>query len=210
MKQCGRLLWALLGAAACGCRPSAPSSPSGSEAAGSFKLRPPLNASCPPSAAASTPPAVAASTPPAVATAAAPDPAPPAASPAAAADPAKARETTFDDLKFAMEIGAPFSRSLLTPQVESLFGQRIRLRGYLLPTLRKRGLQQFVLVRDNMECCFGPGAALYDCVLVTMAEGQTAEFTIRPVAVEGVFDFEEHAPLGTTLAIYKMTADSVE
>lgn len=120
------------------------------------------------------------------------------------------RETTFDDLKFDMEIGAEFDRALLTPQVESLFGQQIRIRGYILPTLRKRGLKQFVLVRDNMECCFGPGAALYDCILVTMQEGKTAEFTIRPVAVEGVFDFEQHAPLGPTLAIYKMTAESVE
>jgi hypothetical protein len=120
------------------------------------------------------------------------------------------RETTFDDLKFDMEIGSEFDPTLLTPQVESLFGQKIRIRGYILPTLRKRGLKQFVLVRDNMECCFGPGAALYDCILVTMQEGKTAEFTIRPVAVEGVFDFEQHAPLGPTLAIYKMTAESVE
>jgi hypothetical protein len=120
------------------------------------------------------------------------------------------RETTFDDLKFDMEIGAEFDRALLTPQVESLFGQKIRIRGYILPTLRKRGLKQFVLVRDNMECCFGPGAALYDCILVTMQDGKTAEFTIRPVAVEGVFDFEQHAPLGPTLAIYKMTAESVQ
>ena len=42
-----------------------------------------------------------------------------------------------------------------------------------------------VLVRDNLECCFGPGAALYDCVMVRMNPGKTTNFSIRPVTVEG-------------------------
>ena len=66
----------------------------------------------------------------------------------------------------------------------------IRIRGYILPSFQQSGLTQFVLVRDNMECCFGPGAALFDCIVVQMAEGKTAEYTIRPVAVEGEFRFE--------------------
>lgn len=121
------------------------------------------------------------------------------------------RETTFDDLKFEMQEGDAFERSMLTPQVESLFGKSIRIRGYIYPTLKKRGLKQFVLVRDNMECCFGPGAALYDCVLVHMKEGKTAEFSIRPVAVEGDFSFEEFRDYDdTTRAIYRLDAEVVE
>ena len=81
-------------------------------------------------------------------------------------------EATFDDVKFAMEKTEKFERSMLTDKVRSLLGKPIRIRGYMYPTLRKRGLTQFVLVRDNMECCFGPGAALYDCILVTMAPGE--------------------------------------
>jgi hypothetical protein len=120
-------------------------------------------------------------------------------------------ESTFDDLKFPMDKTAKFERSMLTPKVQSLFGKRIRLRGYMFPTPQKRGIKQFVLVRDNMECCFGPGAALYDCVLITMAPGQTAEYSIRPIAVEGEFRLEELlGPDGRPLAIYQMQGEAVK
>ena len=120
-------------------------------------------------------------------------------------------ETTFDDIKFEMEKTEPFVKSMLTPQVEQLFDQSIRIRGYIYPTLRKRGLKQFVLVRDNLECCFGPGAALFDCILVRMVAGKTAEYTIRPVAVEGTFRFEEFlGPDGKHLAIYCLDGEKVD
>ena len=126
-------------------------------------------------------------------------------------DAAGIMESTFDDLKFPMEKTAMFERSMLTPKVQSLFGNRIRLRGYMFPTPQKRGIKQFVLVRDNMECCFGPGAALYDCVLVTMEPGATTEYSIRPIAVEGEFRVEElMGPDGRPLAIYQMKGEAVK
>jgi hypothetical protein len=126
-------------------------------------------------------------------------------------DAAGVLESSFDDVRFEMDKTAPFDRALLTPKVKALFGDRIRIRGYMYPTLRKRGLKQFVLVRDNLECCFGPGAALYDCILVTMQEGKTAEFSIRPIAVEGKFRLDEFkGPDGQILAIYQMEGEAVK
>jgi hypothetical protein len=123
----------------------------------------------------------------------------------------QAVEATFDDIKFEMELNDRFKRSLLTPKIEDLFGQRIRIRGYMYPTLKRRGLTAFVLVRDNQECCFGPGAALFDCIRVQMHPDKTAAFSIRPIAVEGVFKFEEFADMdGTTRAIYLLEQASVE
>jgi hypothetical protein len=119
-------------------------------------------------------------------------------------------ETTFDDIKFEMELDDPFQRSLLTLKIEKLFGQRIRIRGYMYPTLKRRGLTAFVLVRDNQECCFGPGAALFDCIRVQLHPDKTAEYSIRPVAVSGVFKFEEFTDMdGTTRAIYLLEQASV-
>ena len=119
-------------------------------------------------------------------------------------------DVTFDDVKFEMEKTDDFERSMLTPKINAMVGQRIRIRGYMFPTALKRGITQFVLVRDNMECCFGPGAALFDCVLVTMQPGETAEFSIRPIAVEGAFRVEElPGPDGRPLAIYQMTGEAV-
>jgi hypothetical protein len=120
-------------------------------------------------------------------------------------------EATFDDVKFEMVKTDKFERSMLTPKVQSLFDKRIRIRGYMYPTMRRKGLTQFVLVRDNMECCFGPGAALFDCILITMEPGKTAEYSIRPIAVEGTFRLDEYpGPDGRPLAIYQMKGEAVE
>ena len=109
-----------------------------------------------------------------------------------------------------MEKGGPFTRDLLPERVTALEEGRIRIRGYILPSFQQTGLAQFVLVRDNMECCFGPGAALYDCVVVRMQPGKTANFSIRPVAVAGTFRLEElRGPDGKHLAIYALEGEEV-
>ena len=119
-------------------------------------------------------------------------------------------DKTFDDIRFEIAPDQPFRRDMLPAAIEAIAGQRIRIRGFILPTPQKRGIRAFVLVRDNQECCFGPGAALYDCILVEMQPGKTAEFSIRPVAVEGTFDIREIiGPDGKHLAIYHLEGESV-
>jgi hypothetical protein len=109
-----------------------------------------------------------------------------------------------------MQKGDPFTRELLPKRVSALEQSRVRIRGYILPSFQQRGLTQFVLVRDNQECCFGPGAALHDCVVVRMRPGRSADFSIRPVAVEGTFRVEElRGPDGRHLAIYALDAEGV-
>jgi hypothetical protein len=127
------------------------------------------------------------------------------------AAPAAIREITFDDIKLELQKGEPFSRDRLTDRVNALDRQRVRIRGYILPSFQQSGLTQFVLVRDNQECCFGPGAALHDCVVVRMQPGRAAEFSIRPVAVAGTFRVEElRGPDGRHLAIYALDGESVQ
>ncbi len=121
------------------------------------------------------------------------------------------RDISFDDIKFEIEKGDPFTFDLLPKRVTALENSKIRIRGYILPSFQQKGLTQFVLVRDNMECCFGPGAALYDCIVVRMHAGKTANFSIRPVAVEGTFHIRElRGPDGTHLAIYEMHGEDVQ
>jgi hypothetical protein len=121
------------------------------------------------------------------------------------------REITFDDIKLDLAKDEAFTRDRLTPRVTELDGGRVRIRGYILPSFQQRGLTQFVLVRDNQECCFGPGAALHDCVVVRMQPGATADFSIRPVAVTGGFRVEElRGPDGRHLAIYALDGENVQ
>lgn len=129
---------------------------------------------------------------------------------AQAASPA-AQGITFDDIKFDIEKGAPFDRSMITPKIEALVGKRIKIRGYILPSFQQTGIAQFVLVRDNMECCFGPGAALYDCIVVEMKPGKSTNFTVRPVAVEGTFSIVENLDDERRVgAIFHLVGEAVE
>jgi len=137
------------------------------------------------------------------------------AAPAAEKRPAQTKELTFDDIKFEMTKEEPFERKMITDDIEKLAGKRVRIHGYILPSFQQEGLTQFVLVRDNMECCFGPGAALFDCIIVNMAEGTSASFTTRPVAVEGTFKIEIlEDPIDSEavrpLAIYQLDGEAVE
>ena len=109
-----------------------------------------------------------------------------------------------------MQKGDAFTSELLPRRVTTLVWEPVRIRGYILPSFQQTGLTQFVLVRDNQECCFGPGAALHDCIVVRMRQGRTADYTIRPVAVAGTFRIDElRAPDGTHLAIYALDGDEV-
>ena len=119
-------------------------------------------------------------------------------------------EITFDDLKFDIEKGGKFERSMITENIEELNKKTLQIRGYILPAsvFKQTGIEEFVLVRDNMECCFGPGAALYDCIIVQMEKGKFADFSTRPIAVKGKFEIKEfkYPDSEDHYAIYKMTA----
>lgn len=130
-------------------------------------------------------------------------------------------EINFDDLKFDIEKDGAFDESMWTKRLKTINGKKVKLRGYILPssTYQSKGFSQFVLVRDNQECCFGPGAALYDCVFVVMVEGNTADFTTRPVTVEGKFILDPETykypggkgPRGAThLAVFRIDGVKVK
>lgn len=131
-----------------------------------------------------------------------------------ARDAARKRgEITFDDLKFDIEKGGEYKPEMISPAIKDLEKKTLKLRGFILPNsvFQTNGIKQFVLVRDNRECCFGPGAALYDCVWVEMAAGKTATFSTQVVTVKGKFAIDEETFKNTDgYAIFKMTAEEVK
>ena len=135
----------------------------------------------------------------------------PIAATSASAEPNQpVRDITFDTVKFDIQKDQPFARSMLTPAIEKLHNMPVRIRGFILPSFQQTGLTQFVLVRDNMECCFGPGAALYDCIVVEMQPGKSTDFTTHPVAVEGTFTIHElRSPEDRCMAVYHLEGEKV-
>ena len=130
-------------------------------------------------------------------------------------------EITFDDLKFEIEKDAPFDDQMITKDIKELDGKTVRLSGWILPTTlyRETEISQFVLVRDNRECCFGPGAALYDCVMVEMVPGKTTDFQTRAVTVRGKLKIDTkrykypggRGPRGAShMAVFMIAGESVK
>ena len=124
----------------------------------------------------------------------------------------RTRDISFDDIKFKMEKKEKFKRSMLTEKIEKLSGKTVKIRGYIFPggIFKQKGITKFVLVRDNQECCFGPGAALFDCVIVRMKPGKSTDFSVRPIAVEGKFSIREFRQGKKLRAVYAISGDSAK
>lgn len=126
----------------------------------------------------------------------------------------KIEDITFDDIKLDLAKDEDYDEEKVTERVRELHKQMIRVGGWIHPSFafQQKGIKEFVLVRDNMECCFGPGAALYDCIIVQMEEGKSAEYTTRPIKVEGMFELRpaKDELTGKHYAIYYMRARRVK
>lgn len=66
-------------------------------------------------------------------------------------------------------------------------GRDVLLKGYMFPGSQSHGIRQFLLVRDQGDCCFGGNPKLTDRVLVTLAEPAGMAFTPRLVKIAGRF-----------------------
>jgi hypothetical protein len=110
--------------------------------------------------------------------------------PAVSSAKGRARNISFDTIKFEMEKRDRFVKTMLTPTINALDKKRVKIRGFMLPGYQDSGIARFVLVRDNQECCFGPGAALFDAIFIEMRKGETTKYEYFPISVEGVFHID--------------------
>ena len=67
----------------------------------------------------------------------------------------------------------------IPPEVLEMDGKRVFIKGYMRPSSQSFGLDSFLLVRDNNQCCFGDLAEVkyYDQVQVEMQGGRKADYS---------------------------------
>ncbi len=121
-------------------------------------------------------------------------------------------DVSFDSLKFDIQPNQDYVDSMLPAEIKALDGKSIVIRGFILPgsVYRDTGIKQFVLIRDNQQCCFGPGAKLYHNMQVELQQGKSTRFSTFPVTVKGEFHVRPwHAPDGKCYSVYHLTAQSV-
>ena len=127
--------------------------------------------------------------------------------------PGKAKAITFDDLKLKLPADTKFKRSILTDRVKAVDGERVSLKGFILAlsVFQQKGIKQFVFAL-NPECKFGPGGEAFCVVLVNMKEGQTTNFTIRPITLEGILSVDPYNSRDgkATYAVYRMVGEKVK
>ena len=89
--------------------------------------------------------------------------------------------------------------------LSDLEGQRIRIRGFMIPPYQSEGLKRFALARDNGICCFVRTPKIYDVINVRMAETQTTNYIAnKPFDVEGIFHIEPYYEDGEWYALYEI------
>jgi hypothetical protein len=125
---------------------------------------------------------------------------------------AAAKDITFETVQFDIKADGAYEEKMLTDTIRDLAGKRVRIRGWIEDTsvFRRTGIKEFILIRHNGECCFGPGAVIYDCMQVNLKAGESTEFTTRPITIEGTFTVEPLEEGGRLWVLYRLKDAVVE
>jgi predicted membrane channel-forming protein YqfA (hemolysin III family) len=98
------------------------------------------------------------------------------------------------------------------PDISSLEGKNVFIKGYIRPDsiTVPRGIDQFLLVRDNNQCCFGDMSKIkyYDQILVKMTGDHRVDFSRGVFNIGGVLHIEpQYAMPGAPRTVFTLIAD---
>jgi len=98
------------------------------------------------------------------------------------------------------------------PEIADLDGKRVFIKGYIRPDSVSvmRGIDRFLLVRDNNTCCFGDLSKIkyHDQIDVKMDGPLRVDFSQGVVRIGGVLKIRpENVALGPTAPVFSMQAD---
>jgi hypothetical protein len=103
------------------------------------------------------------------------------------------------------KVTGPFPAS-----IQTLHDKPVSVEGYMLPLKGEAGLiTEFLLLKDQTQCCFGGPQNLSECVEVRMSgKGVNAAIDI-PVTVFGIFRLGEVRENGYLTGIYRMDGEQM-
>ena len=94
----------------------------------------------------------------------------------------------FQRLSYALLQPLPGDPPTAVPNTAiEMEGQDVLLKGYMYPGKQQQGITQFLLVRDQGDCCFGGNPKITDRVLVTLEDGLSISFNSRLRKIAGRF-----------------------
>jgi hypothetical protein len=115
----------------------------------------------------------------------------------------------YERLNYAqLQPDAEVPGEIYPPDITEYDGHRIFIKGYVYPGKQTSGIKQFVLCRDNGDCCFGGQPRLTDRILVSLDGPLTLEYSTQQRHVAGTFRVEPgRAVDGLSGVIYHLDAD---
>jgi hypothetical protein len=96
------------------------------------------------------------------------------------------------------------------PDIQTLVGQSIFVKGFMYPTGQVEGLDSFLLVKDSGTCCFGGEPAVEDMIGVVMQDAKTVEYYQGRVSVAGEFELNPRYAGGKNEPFFLMKGHIVE
>ena len=97
-------------------------------------------------------------------------------------------------------------QTLPSQRAKELDGTKIFIKGYIYPSSTSRP-RQFILCRDNGDCCFGGQPAMTDMVLVTVGESLRPTFSTYQRKLGGVLRLKVTDDGEVGVIVYHLEAD---
>jgi hypothetical protein len=101
---------------------------------------------------------------------------------------------------------------VVPPEVRELEGKRVFIKGFIRPGSApvRTGIDRFLLVRDNNQCCFGDLSKVkyFDQMSVQITSNHRVEDTLRILRMGGILEInEENLALGPEYPVFSLKAD---
>ncbi|MDH3591467.1 MAG: DUF3299 domain-containing protein, partial [Planctomycetota bacterium] len=110
------------------------------------------------------------------------------------------------------EIGAePKPTGQIPESIVALSGKDIEIKGFMIPIRAKdEDVLEFVLVVNQLACCYGVVPKMNEWLHVTMADGKVAPYAVDlPITVRGKLSVGELWENGIVMSLYRIECEKV-
>ena len=114
------------------------------------------------------------------------------------------RRVSFSQNVAQKQLVVQAEQVLVHPDVAALDGKKIFIKGYIYPTGQETGIVNFVLVKDNQQCCFGGQPQITDMIEVFLQDGLSAKYYQGLVSVGGVFRINNPSSQSSLSPVYRI------
>jgi hypothetical protein len=108
------------------------------------------------------------------------------------------------------EFDAETGSTPIPPDVQSLNGSTIRLRGFMIPMDQAESISQFALVPSLFACCYGQPPQIQHTIVVNCPKGKAVSYYPEEIVVQGKLTVEEKKDDGFIVSLFEVEANSVK